>query len=210
MTERTFAIGNRVTKRKGSRWTGRVVGFYSTALTPEGYAVESENEHGSVQIYPAAALALAAPCAELADLEWTEDGYSLQTPFDGDVDGDGRHIVVGGDLVATFDDSEIADKYRHRVIAALSCPGAGVDWQPLSTLKPADGDEFLVVNDRGMFVAMWDADWSTEPDERYPHLGRGWFMVGDGKDIARPLRSDYPRLWAPLPTVPAIEPESEK
>lgn len=67
-----------------------------------------------------------------------------------------------------------------------------------------------VVNDRGMFVAMWDADWSTEPDERYPHLGRGWFMVGDGKDIARPLRSDYPRLWAPLPTVPAIEPESEK
>jgi hypothetical protein len=28
------------------------------ALTPEGYAVESETEKGSVQIYPAAALAL--------------------------------------------------------------------------------------------------------------------------------------------------------
>jgi len=51
-----FAIGDRVTKIKGSAWTGRVVGTYSTTLTPEGYAVESENEPGSVQIYPAAAL----------------------------------------------------------------------------------------------------------------------------------------------------------
>lgn len=51
-----FAIGDRVTKIKGSGWTGRVVGTYSTTLTPEGYAVESENELGSVQIYPATAL----------------------------------------------------------------------------------------------------------------------------------------------------------
>jgi len=48
----TFRLGDRVTKTKGSSWTGRVVGFYSTTLTPEGYAVESENERGSVQIYP--------------------------------------------------------------------------------------------------------------------------------------------------------------
>jgi R67 dihydrofolate reductase len=52
-----FQLGDRVTKTKGSSWTGRVVGFYSTDLTPEGYAVESETERGSVQIYPAAALA---------------------------------------------------------------------------------------------------------------------------------------------------------
>lgn len=52
-----FQLGNRVTKTKGSSWTGRVVGTYSTSLTPEGYAVESENEPGSVQIYPASALA---------------------------------------------------------------------------------------------------------------------------------------------------------
>ncbi len=52
----TFRIGDRVTKISGSSWTGRVVGTYSTSLTPEGYAVESENEPGSVQIYPAAAL----------------------------------------------------------------------------------------------------------------------------------------------------------
>lgn len=56
---RAFALGDRVTKIKGSSWTGRVVGFYSTALTPEGYAVESENEPGTVQIYPRAALGAA-------------------------------------------------------------------------------------------------------------------------------------------------------
>ena len=53
---RSFNMGDRVTKTKGSSWTGRVVGFYSTSLTPIGYAVESENEPGSVQIYPEAAL----------------------------------------------------------------------------------------------------------------------------------------------------------
>ena len=51
-----FKRGDRVTKISGSSWTGRVVGTYSTTLTPEGYAVESENEPGSVQIYPVSAL----------------------------------------------------------------------------------------------------------------------------------------------------------
>lgn len=51
-----WTLGTRVTKIKGSNWTGKVVGFYSTDLTPEGYAVESETERGSVQIYPRAAL----------------------------------------------------------------------------------------------------------------------------------------------------------
>lgn len=54
---RKFQLGDRVTKTKGSSWTGRIVGVYSTGLTPEGYAVESETEKGSVQIYPASALA---------------------------------------------------------------------------------------------------------------------------------------------------------
>ena len=51
-----FKRGDRVTKRSGSSWTGKVVGFYRTTLTPEGYAIESENEPGSVQIYPGTAL----------------------------------------------------------------------------------------------------------------------------------------------------------
>jgi hypothetical protein len=51
-----FAVGDHVRKMKGSSWQGRVVGFYSTELTPIGYAIESEREWGSVQIYPEAAL----------------------------------------------------------------------------------------------------------------------------------------------------------
>lgn len=53
---RAFNMGDTVRKRSGSQWHGTVVGTYSTSLTPEGYAVESATESGSVQIYPAAAL----------------------------------------------------------------------------------------------------------------------------------------------------------
>ena len=51
-----FAYGDRVRKKSGSEWEGRIVGYYKTALTPLGYAVESEAHRGSVQIYPATAL----------------------------------------------------------------------------------------------------------------------------------------------------------
>lgn len=51
-----WRFGTRVRKIKGTSWQGKVVGFYKTELTPEGYAVESERETGSVQIYPRAAL----------------------------------------------------------------------------------------------------------------------------------------------------------
>lgn len=56
-----FQLGDRVRKTKGSQWKGRVVGTYSTSLTPEGYAVESDTEKGSVQIYPVGALELVEP-----------------------------------------------------------------------------------------------------------------------------------------------------
>lgn len=56
--EWTFRRGDRVTKIKGSCWTGRVVGFYCGSLTPVGYVVESETEKGSCQIYPQSALKL--------------------------------------------------------------------------------------------------------------------------------------------------------
>jgi hypothetical protein len=55
-----FQIGDRVRKTKGSEWQGKIVGTYSTDLTPEGYCVESEVHKGSVQIYPASALELVA------------------------------------------------------------------------------------------------------------------------------------------------------
>lgn len=55
-THKTFKMGDAVRKKKGSNWKGLIVGWYSTTLTPEGYAVESHTEIGSVQIYPVAAL----------------------------------------------------------------------------------------------------------------------------------------------------------
>lgn len=56
--KKKFNIGDHVRKSKGSQWHGHIVGTYSTELTPDGYAVESNTEKGSVQIYPAAALEL--------------------------------------------------------------------------------------------------------------------------------------------------------
>lgn len=52
----TFQMGERVRKKSGAAWQGHIVGWYSTKLTHEGYAVESEAHPGSVQIYPVAAL----------------------------------------------------------------------------------------------------------------------------------------------------------
>ena len=46
----TFMLEDKVKKKSGSEWEGAVVGFYSTGLTPEGYAVESSSHKGSVQI----------------------------------------------------------------------------------------------------------------------------------------------------------------
>lgn len=51
-----FRMGDSVQKKTGSKWRGRVVGFYSSTMTAEGYAVESDLHEGSVQIYPVAAL----------------------------------------------------------------------------------------------------------------------------------------------------------
>lgn len=56
-----FIRGDYVRKIKGSEWWGKVVGEYSTMLTPEGYCVESAQHAGSVQIYPAAALEIVYP-----------------------------------------------------------------------------------------------------------------------------------------------------
>lgn len=58
-----YSRGDRVRKIKGSSWQGHVVGFYSTDLTQIGYCVESEREHGSVQLYPEAALEPVDPAA---------------------------------------------------------------------------------------------------------------------------------------------------
>jgi hypothetical protein len=54
--EKSFPLGTLVRKKSGSEWVGRVVGYYSTKLTPEGICVESSSHAGSVQIYPTKAM----------------------------------------------------------------------------------------------------------------------------------------------------------
>jgi hypothetical protein len=56
-----FELGDKVEKKSGSSWRGTVVGFYSTALNPDGVCVESSTEAGSVQIYPKHALQAVKP-----------------------------------------------------------------------------------------------------------------------------------------------------
>ena len=51
-----FQLGDLVQKKGRASWRGRVVGWYRTDLTALGFAVESDFEPGSVQIYPQTAL----------------------------------------------------------------------------------------------------------------------------------------------------------
>jgi dihydrofolate reductase (trimethoprim resistance protein) len=51
-----YEYGRLLRKKSGSQWLGRVVGFYSTEQTPEGYALESVYHKNTVQIYPKQAL----------------------------------------------------------------------------------------------------------------------------------------------------------
>ena len=82
-----FRLGDLVKKVSGSAWEGRIVGTYSTALTPEGYAVESASHPGSVQIYPAKALTLVI---QEAGIQPTEGQHA-------------QHVDVSGENVnATF------------------------------------------------------------------------------------------------------------
>ena len=48
--EPKFKRGDTVRKIKGSEWVGKVVGEYSTYMTPEGYAVESSAHRGCADL----------------------------------------------------------------------------------------------------------------------------------------------------------------
>lgn len=56
-----YKYGTFLQKERGSRWRGKIVGYYSTLNTPIGYVIESVFEPGSVQVYPASALVLWEP-----------------------------------------------------------------------------------------------------------------------------------------------------
>lgn len=86
---------------------------------------------------------------EIAALELSEDGLSLRTAYDGDADGDGRSIIVGGEVIATFEDSSFGEAVRdflmHSARAALAIP------QPS---PPADDEVKEMVSIEGNQIVM--------------------------------------------------------
>ncbi|WP_133020338.1 hypothetical protein [Sphingomonas sp. PP-CE-1A-559] len=57
--------------------------------------------------------------AALSGLELTEDGYSLRVSYDGDAADDGRAIVVGGETVVTFTDSDEGEAVREAILKIM-------------------------------------------------------------------------------------------
>lgn len=100
-----WSIGDSVTKTKGSSWTGKVVGYYSTSLTSKGYAVESETEKGSVQIYPEAALCSVETEAERVERERLEAAYCLYVVAQESLD------VIGYESFQQFTDDKVQVKF---------------------------------------------------------------------------------------------------
>ena len=98
-THTTFSMGNRVRKTKGSQWKGKVVGWYSTQLTKEGYAVESDTEIGSVQIYPVSALvaietSCSEPCNRFVWVFEVESGKYIMTEYNTESPLVARHAAT--------------------------------------------------------------------------------------------------------------------
>lgn len=92
--------------------------------TPEGIEVDQRAQEAVAVLRAMLAAspkvtATASVREAFAGLEWTDDRYSLRTPYDGDADGDGRHVVVGGEVVVTFADSDQGDRVRLLVAEAV-------------------------------------------------------------------------------------------
>lgn len=139
-----FNMGDRVRKTKGSEWQGRVVGTYSTTLTPEGYAVESEAHPGSVQIYPASALeAVGVPerrlvCGKCGADRFTEDCKGDRSNCGIKADAQAKVSPCSGQAIQQDQDVR-ADTIR-AVIARLE-QGFGANSAPVFVIKQQFGGE---------------------------------------------------------------------
>lgn len=59
-------------------------------------------------------------------LPWREEEsehspfLAIRAPYDGDIDGDGRHIVVGGEEICRFSDNELDIENSELIVAAVN------------------------------------------------------------------------------------------
>jgi len=106
-----FQMGDRVKKKSGSEWVGKIVGTYATDQNPEGYAVESCAHANSVQIYPATALEI-APAERKFDMQDQLVAISK--------------AVADGDQVRAQHLLSTAIKYA---LIAQTVPRKGPDWK---------------------------------------------------------------------------------
>jgi hypothetical protein len=81
--------------------------------------------------------------------------------------------------------------------ARPAAPEAQGAWSFDMEVAPRDGSAVEIANDRGQFIAQFDATWDDG----------GWWMVSDGKDPERPLRGDKPFAWR-IPTKAPAPPSS--
>lgn len=123
----------------------------------------------------------------LAGLEWSEDGYSLRTPHDGDVDGDGRHIVVGGETVITFADSDVGEEYRERIRAALTPSALSSDW--IASGIPDDAIEAGIEAWRAADVEMEAREKSANPEDM-TDWDEGMIVAAIFKAVSRAMSGD--------------------
>lgn len=165
---RKFRLGDPVRKTKGSQWSGRVVGFYSTEQTPDGYAVESFTEKGSVQIYPGSALeacdgveprsALDLVGATVAPFEfrviWDGVNEPIMHILNGRFSGNGKGRFDRGDMaVAVAEKIKEWAAYEHGDIGVedtpKTAPGECVA-VPEDLRVEAEGCAFVLENIGGM------------------------------------------------------------
>lgn len=165
-----FSIGQLVRKISGSEWSGRIVGTYSTELTPEGYCVESETHKGSVQIYPAKALEPVRQPMKTEHQEIVERLKELAIPIE-------------------FEHQKIAERLK-----VLANAVADQQWSEFSMRVPAepDRDADIVLMKAAMMIAQLAADRDTykqgmtkaiiERDEADRRAGAAERKLANGSD----------------------------
>jgi hypothetical protein len=155
----------------------------------------------------------------IGKVELTEDGLSLRLPYDGDVDGDGRHVVVGGDIIATFEDSDAGEAVRDLLIASLSPAATPVSeaggepdmWSPklevIRLLKAEDQRQLQILE--LLETIREQVRLGVKPEHRPDGLMKNLQTAVYGLRGRMPLLNDA-AIMAPLQAKPASSPAGSR